>query len=355
MRAQTIDTFSHQRFQTMCQMAEVFIRSRMLPPAVQTPEQAIVIMIKGQELGLEPLQALHGINVIQGKPVVSPQLMLSMISHSGKLEDIKFEIGQDFVACTMKRWERSAHTERFGAKEAVSMGLSGKDNYKKQPLVMYKWRAVAACARVVFPDVIDGLYTPEEMGADVAVDEEGTMTIQSPEAPKEKTLSPEAAQRLQAALVKFGVENGAVLASKVLEREVTDLAHLTKSEGTRVFDFARIQHEHKQAGTPTPEVPTPAPATSDPQRTKLIGQIMGHLHGRFGLPKDESVQDRLDRLAFMAWLAEGKAPATANSSKDFSVEALQAITATLNKTQNPQELLKKWHASMTPVQEDLPA
>ncbi|GEM44468.1 hypothetical protein [Deinococcus cellulosilyticus] len=62
----TIDAFSPQRFQVMCQMAEVFIRSRMLPPSIQTPEQAIVIMVKGQELGLQPLQALNGINVIQG-------------------------------------------------------------------------------------------------------------------------------------------------------------------------------------------------------------------------------------------------------------------------------------------------
>lgn len=250
MTQSTIDAFSHQRFQTMCQMAEVFIRSRMLPPSIQTPEQAIVIMIKGQELGLQPLQALNGINVIQGKPVVSPQLMLSLINRSGKMEDIKFEIGQDYVSCTMKRWDRSAHTERFGAKEAVSMGLSGKDNYKKQALVMYKWRAVAACARVTFPDVIDGLYTPEEMGADVVVDEEGTMTIQSPQ-PQEKTLSQEAAQRLNAALVKFGVEDSAVLASSVLDREVKDLTHLTKSEGTRLFEYARQIFEQTQASSTT--------------------------------------------------------------------------------------------------------
>ncbi|GGJ27880.1 hypothetical protein [Deinococcus roseus] len=241
----TIDAFSPQRFQVMCQMAEVFIRSRMLPPSIQTPEQAIVIMVKGQELGLQPLQALNGINVIQGKPTVSPQLMLSLINRSGKLEDIRFEIGADFVTCTMKRQDRTEHTERFGQKEAQNMGLIGKDNYKRQPLVMYKWRAVAACARVMFPDIIDGLYTPEEMGAEVVVDDEGTMTIQAPQL-QEKTLSAEAAQRLTTALTKFGVQDVSQLATAVLGREVKELTTLTKTEGTQIFEFAKKNFDDAQ-------------------------------------------------------------------------------------------------------------
>ena len=54
------------------------------------------------------------------------------------------------------------------------MQLAGKDNYKKQAATMYKWRAIAACARAVFADVILGLYTPDEMGADV--NEDGEIT-----------------------------------------------------------------------------------------------------------------------------------------------------------------------------------
>ena len=42
------------------------------------------------------------------------------------------------------------------------MGLTGKDNYKKQAVNMLKWRAVAESFRVTFPDVLMGLYAPEE-------------------------------------------------------------------------------------------------------------------------------------------------------------------------------------------------
>lgn len=155
----------------------MLVGSGMLPASIKTPEAAVTIMVKGMELGLPPMAALNGITVIQGKPTVSPQLMLSLINRSGQLEDIQITTGKDGASVTMKRRGRTAFTATFGPAEAQAMQLSGKDNHRKQAPVMYQWRAVAACARVVFPDVIDGLYTPEEMGADVQVDEDGAMTL----------------------------------------------------------------------------------------------------------------------------------------------------------------------------------
>ena len=155
----------------------MLIKSGMLPQSIRTPESAVAVMVKGMELGLPAMAALNGITVIQGKPTVSPQLMLSLINRSGQLENIDIDTGKDGATVTMKRRGRTPFTAKFGPVEAQAMGLNTKDNYKKQPAVMYQWRAVAACARVVFPDVIDGLYTPEELGADVSLDENGAMTV----------------------------------------------------------------------------------------------------------------------------------------------------------------------------------
>jgi hypothetical protein len=143
--------------------------------------QAMFIMLKGSELGISPLQALDGITIIQNKPTVSPQLMLALINRSGELEDM--QINGDATQCTvmMKRKGRSPHTEQFTMQNAGAMGLSGKDNWKKQPAVMLKWRAVSACARIVFPDVIQGMYTPEEMGAEVSESEGGEIIIEVPQ------------------------------------------------------------------------------------------------------------------------------------------------------------------------------
>ena len=132
-------------------VGDLLVKSGMIPNSIRTPEAAMAIIIKGMELGLPPMAALAGITVIQGKPTVSPQLMLSLINRSGQLEDVQIETGMQGATVTMKRRGRSAFTSRFGPAEAKAMQLDGKDNYKKQAPVMYQWRAVAGCARVVFP------------------------------------------------------------------------------------------------------------------------------------------------------------------------------------------------------------
>jgi hypothetical protein len=165
-------------FAVMKETATMLVKTGFLPQAIKTPEQAMAIILTGRELGIGTMAALQTINVIQAKPTVSPQLMLALIERSGQLENIEITDGGDHVACTMKRRGRSAHTEYFGDKEARLMGLDGKDNYKKQKQTMYRWRAVAACARVAFPDVILGLYSPDEMGADV--NEDGELVSAAP-------------------------------------------------------------------------------------------------------------------------------------------------------------------------------
>jgi len=157
-------------WQIMRDQASMLVKSGFLPKSVTTPEQALAIILMGRELGIGAMVALNNINVIQGKPTIPPQLMLALINRSGQLEDIKTETGKDGATCTIKRRGQQPHTARFGPAEARSMGLDGKDNYKKQPAIMYQWRAIAAAARVTFPDVIHGMYLPEEMGADVDVE-----------------------------------------------------------------------------------------------------------------------------------------------------------------------------------------
>ena len=166
-----------EEWQVLTQQANALVASGFLPQSVNTVQKAVAIMTLGRELGIAAWASLTTINVIQGKPTISPQLMLALINRSGQLENMRIQDEGGTVHVMMKRVGRSEHWEAFGQADAEKMGLWGKDNWKKQPATMMKWRAVAACARVVFPDVILGLYTPEEMGANVVADEQGNMTI----------------------------------------------------------------------------------------------------------------------------------------------------------------------------------
>lgn len=180
-------------WQTLTHMAKTFIDSGLLPQSIKKPEAALLIMWQGRELGIDPLQALNTINVIQGKPTVSPQLMLALIRRSGQLVNAEFKVDDKQAVVTLQRKGETPHTETFSMDDAKKLGLATKDNWQKQPKTMLKWRAVAAAARVVFPDVILGLYTPEEMGANVTVTDEGDMQIvDAPAEPALKALPPTA-------------------------------------------------------------------------------------------------------------------------------------------------------------------
>ena len=168
--------------------ADTFVKSGMLPVSINTPEKALVIIQKGRELNIPPMEALSSITVIQGKPSVSPQLMLALARRTGELEDLKIVTTEEGSTVTVKRRGQSPYTTHFGLKEATDMGLIGKDNYKKQKGIMYQWRAVASNLRVTFSDAISGIYAFDEMGAEM--DEEGRPvyrpSIQMPKALEKK-------------------------------------------------------------------------------------------------------------------------------------------------------------------------
>lgn len=160
------------QWDVMRQQADVLIKSGFMPQSIRTPEQAITIMMMGSALQIDAIVALNNINVIQGKPTVSPQLMLALVRRSGQLES--FETVDDGKTCTVKikRRNEPMHIETFSQQDAVDMKLAGKDNWIKQPATMRKWRCIAAACRVVFPDVTWGIasYTTEEINPDAAFD-----------------------------------------------------------------------------------------------------------------------------------------------------------------------------------------
>jgi hypothetical protein len=55
--------------------AAQWIQSGLLPQAITKPEQAAVIVLKGRELGLHPMQSFDFIDIIAGKSALKPELL----------------------------------------------------------------------------------------------------------------------------------------------------------------------------------------------------------------------------------------------------------------------------------------
>jgi hypothetical protein len=193
----TMDLFDPQRYAVLERMADTLLQSGMLPSWLKQPAQVITIMLKSFELGVPPIEGLNGISVIQGKPTVSPQLMLALIERSGTGTISIIERRADLSVVEAHRRGRKPVQFAFSFDDAKKLGLANKDNYQKQPAVMLQWRNIGAAARAVFPDVISGLYTPEEMGADVQILEDGSQIIIEVEPQTPTPAAPQDISRVQ--------------------------------------------------------------------------------------------------------------------------------------------------------------
>lgn len=154
----------------MREQAEVLVKSGLVP--VKSPEAAIAITLKGREVGFGPMESFELINVIQGRPTITPKGQLVQVYRSGLLESISIKDDGNTCTVTMVRKGGARHTASFSMDDARRAGLLNNDNWRKYPKQMRQWRAIGYCCDVLFPDLTGGCMRPEEFGA--IVNEEGS-------------------------------------------------------------------------------------------------------------------------------------------------------------------------------------
>lgn len=137
------------------------------------PDQVLACLAYGEEISLGPMQALQSIDVIQGKPTLKPEAMRALILGAGH-SLVRVESTDE--SCTFRGKRRDngdEETVTFTIEQARRLGLTDKDNWRKQPKAMLTARCTGEIARSLFPDVIRGAsYTPEEMGDDTPHEDE---------------------------------------------------------------------------------------------------------------------------------------------------------------------------------------
>lgn len=145
-------------------LAQQLLPTGFLPSAIKTPGQALAIMLTGRELGIPAMQSLRMISIIQGKPTISPELMLALAYQ--RIPEFSHKVKETTPEkCTIefKRKGSEPYVHSFTAEDAKKMALWGKDNWVKQPATMLRWRCVSAGLRIFAPDLTIGVYVEGEI------------------------------------------------------------------------------------------------------------------------------------------------------------------------------------------------
>ena len=145
-------------------IAQIFVDSGLFKD-VRDAKQAIVKVQAGREVGLQPFEAMSGLNIIQGKITIGGNVMASKIKGSAKY-DYKV-VRSDNEVCTIEFYEgkEPIGSITFTIQDAERIGLMKNDVWKKYPSNMLFNRAISNGVKRYCPDVFGGspVYVPEEL------------------------------------------------------------------------------------------------------------------------------------------------------------------------------------------------
>lgn len=205
--------FEPQNWEQAFKVAGVLCKSGVLPETIKSPEAAVAIVMRGRELNMTAMQALTSIHIVKGKTGLSSDLMVALVLQSGLADYFEFEESTPEKATYVTRRKGRDKEKRltWTIEQANKAGLTSSNSavWKSYPAAMLRHRAAADLARAVYPEVVLGLYDPDELAV-----------TEAPPAP-----SPEAARAQEANLhadlaqIRADVERSArVLSPAMFER-----------------------------------------------------------------------------------------------------------------------------------------
>src|SRR5262245_12791227 len=162
-------SFAPQSLGELMEFAKLISASAFVPQDYRGKPADILVAIQwGAELGLQPLQSLQGVSVINGRPSVWGDTALALIRASGLLEDFDEGVrGADQEAvgfCRVKRRGQATAVEKtFSVQDAIRARLWGKAGpWTQYPSRMLTMRARGFALRDTFADILRGVITREE-------------------------------------------------------------------------------------------------------------------------------------------------------------------------------------------------
>ena len=152
------------------QVSKWLFDSRMFD-SYGTPQAVLSTIMLGRDLGLPAIASLRSVHVIEGRHSLSADLMVALVLKSGLAVYFQMVESTDKI-CTYETQRKDAPNPQnlsYTIGQAEQAGLlkpsrSGRPTaWEKMPTQMLRARAKSELARLEYPDLLAGLYTPEEL------------------------------------------------------------------------------------------------------------------------------------------------------------------------------------------------
>jgi hypothetical protein len=142
-------------------MANAIVKSGLF--GMKTPDQALALMIVATAEGRHPGSVASDYHIIQGRASLKADSMLARFQQSGGRVEWHDHTNEK-VAATFSHPAGGSLRIDWDMPRAKAAGLGGKDNWRSYPRQMLRARVISEGVRATFPAVLNGMYTPEEVG-----------------------------------------------------------------------------------------------------------------------------------------------------------------------------------------------
>lgn len=190
MRSQATDSWTDV-VADVSRLAGMIATTEFVPKGLRgSPAKVSAAILYSRELGLSPMTGLGGVHVIEGSAGISAELMRALILQAGHELVVKESsrercemwgrrAGQEEWTKAVWTIQEAGQTQVFISKEKGWQPLSSKGTWRSWPTELLLARTTTRLARMIFPDVIHGMRSVEELQ-----DMTTTSEVDVPEAPE---------------------------------------------------------------------------------------------------------------------------------------------------------------------------
>ena len=157
------DPYVPSTFTELMQICGNIAKTRLF--GITSPEQAFVVLSAGHELGLSQIQSLRALYSYDGKLGLYADGIAAIVLRSGLAEYFR-EVATTDTESTWETRRRGEPAKRYTytIADATKAGLvRPSSNWTRSPKRMLAARAKSFLGRDVFPDLLLGMYTVEEL------------------------------------------------------------------------------------------------------------------------------------------------------------------------------------------------
>jgi len=142
---------------------------RLLPSHIKDVGEATALILAGAELGMPPMVALRSFHLVEGRVCMAADAQLATILRAGCRAAWRHSTA-DLAEVEIQRPGHEPYVARYTKDMAVRAGLWGRKTWQAHPEAMLRARAITSGIRAYCPDLLSGIYSPDEAADAIAVE-----------------------------------------------------------------------------------------------------------------------------------------------------------------------------------------